>query len=65
MQEKIPVVILAGGQGTRMRDFSARIPKALVPIGNMAVIEHVMRIYAHYGFNEFIVSAGYLSNKIE
>ncbi len=64
MGEKMPVVILAGGQGTRMRDFSARIPKALVPIGKMAVIEHVMRIYAHYGFNDFIIALGYLGDSI-
>ena len=63
--EKIPVVILAGGQGTRMRNFSAKIPKALVPIGNMAVIEHIMRIYSHYGFNDFILSLGHMGDLIK
>ncbi len=65
MSEEIPVVILAGGLGTRMRDFSARIPKALVPIGKMAIIEHVMRIYSHYGFNDFIVALGYKGDSIK
>ena len=65
MSENVPVVILAGGRGTRMRDFSARIPKAIVPIGNMAVIEHVMRIYSYYGFNDFVIALGYKGDSIK
>ena len=65
MSENVPVVILAGGKGTRMRDFSARIPKAIVPIGKMAVIEHVMRIYSHHGFNDFVITLGYKGDSIK
>lgn len=65
MPENTPVVILAGGKGTRMRDFSARIPKAIVPIGKMAVIEHVMRIYSYYGFNDFVIALGYKGDSIK
>lgn len=65
MSENVPVVILAGGKGTRMRDFSARIPKAIVPIGKMAVIEHVMRIYSYHGFNDFVIALGYKGDSIK
>ena len=65
MPEDVPVVILAGGLGLRMRDYSNKIPKALVPIGRMAVIIHVMKIYKHYGHNNFIVLGGYMSDQID
>src|SRR3989344_429016 len=65
MQKSIPVVILAGGLGLRMRDYSESLPKALVPIGSMAVIHHVMKIYAHQGFNRFIICLGYRGELIK
>ncbi|MEW6036205.1 MAG: sugar phosphate nucleotidyltransferase [Candidatus Micrarchaeota archaeon] len=60
----IPVVILAGGKGMRMRDYSENIPKALVQIGPYPVILHVMKIYAKYGVRKFILSLGYKSEMI-
>lgn len=60
----LKVVILAGGLGLRMRDYSTTIPKALVPIGEMALIEHVMRLYMHHGFNDFIICTGYMGEQI-
>ena len=65
MKTDTPVVILAGGLGLRMRDYSEHLPKALVPIGNMAVVHHVMKIYAHYGFNRFIICLGYGGDMIK
>lgn len=65
MNSTPPVIILAGGKGMRMRDYSENIPKALVPIGPNPVIMHVMGIYAKYGFNRFILSLGYKSDMIK
>jgi len=66
MEKKdIPVVILAGGLGMRMRDYSENLPKALVPIGNMPVLLHVMKIYSHYGFNKFIICLGHKGEMIK
>lgn len=55
----IPVVILAGGTGTRLRDASELTPKALVSIGGIPMIIHIMRIYSHFGHNKFILALGY------
>jgi glucose-1-phosphate cytidylyltransferase len=60
----IPLIILAGGKGMRMRDYSENIPKALVPIGTDPVILHVMRIYAKFGVKRFVLSLGYKSEMI-
>ena len=61
----IPVVILAGGKGMRMRNYSGNIPKGLVPIGGWPIIEHVIKIYQHYNLNRFIICVGYLGDKIK
>src|SRR5690242_8328288 len=61
----IPVVILCGGKGLRMRDYSDNIPKALVPIGGWPILLHVMKIYAHYGFRKFILCLGYKGDMIK
>ena len=53
------VVILAGGLGTRISEESYLKPKPMVEIGGMPVIWHIMKIYSHYGFNDFIICAGY------
>ena len=50
------VVILAGGFGTRLSEYTDTIPKPMVPIGNMPIIEHVMEIYASYGHKEFFIA---------
>lgn len=65
MEKDVPVVILAGGLGLRMRDYSHRVPKALVPIGGMAIIIHVIKIYMHHGCSRFIVCTGYKTKQIE
>lgn len=59
------VVILAGGLGTRIGEESQRKPKPMVEIGGMPIIWHIMKIYSHYGYNEFIVCCGYKSHVIK
>ena len=49
MEHDIPVVILCGGQGTRIREASERLPKAMVEIGGRPMLWHIMKIYSHYG----------------
>ena len=57
--ERMPVVILAGGLGTRMREETERLPKPLVGIGERPILWHIMKLFSHYGFNDFIVCLGY------
>lgn len=59
------IVILAGGKGTRMMDETmGLIPKPMVPVGNIPMLEHVIRIYASQGFRDFIIAGGHLIDKI-
>ena len=60
----IPVVILAGGKGTRLRPFTACLPKPLVPIGDMPILEVVMRQLANHGFSNVTLSLGHMSELI-
>jgi len=53
------VVILCGGQGTRLREFTEVIPKPMVEVGGRPILWHVMKIYAHYGLNDFALCLGY------
>ena len=53
------VVILAGGLGTRISEESLIKPKPLIEIGSKPIIWHIMKIYSHYGFNDFIICCGY------
>ena len=53
------VVILAGGFGTRISEESHLKPKPMIDIGNMPIIWHIMKTYSHYGYNDFIIAAGY------
>lgn len=53
------VVILAGGFGTRLSEETEIKPKPMVEIGGKPIIWHIMKIYSHFGFNEFIICLGY------
>lgn len=53
------VVILAGGFGTRLSEESHLKPKPMVEIGGMPILWHIMKLYSHYGFYDFIICAGY------
>ena len=59
------VVILAGGFGTRISEESAFKPKPMLEIGGMPILWHIMKEYSYYGFNEFIVCAGYKQHIIK
>ena len=59
------VVILAGGFGTRISEESAFKPKPMIEIGGMPIIWHIMKDYAHFGFDEFIICAGYKQHVIK
>lgn len=52
-------VILAGGLGTRLSEETGLRPKPMVEIGGRPILWHIMKIYSHYGINEFIVCCGY------
>jgi glucose-1-phosphate cytidylyltransferase len=52
-------VILAGGLGTRISEETDLKPKPMIPIGGMPILWHIMKMYSHYGINEFIVCCGY------
>ena len=59
------VVLLAGGFGTRISEESQYKPKPMVEIGGKPIIWHIMKGYSHYGFNEFIICAGYKQHVIK
>ncbi len=59
------VVILAGGFGTRISEESEYKPKPMIEIGGMPILWHIMKIYSAYGFNEFIICAGYKQHVIK
>ncbi len=59
------VLILAGGLGTRLGSLSELIPKPMIEIGGKPILWHIMKIYSHYGFNEFIICLGYKGNIIK
>ncbi len=59
------VVILCGGRGTRLKEETEVRPKPLVEIGGKPILWHIMKIYAHYGFNEFVLCLGYKGRMIK
>jgi len=59
------VVILAGGLGTRIAEESGVRPKPMIEIGNKPILWHIMKIYSHYGYNDFIICLGYKGNIIK
>lgn len=59
------VVLLAGGFGTRIGEESQFKPKPMIELGGMPIIWHIMKLYSHYGFNDFLVCAGYKQEVIK
>jgi len=53
------VLILAGGYGTRLSEETNSIPKPMVEIGAQPILWHIMKLYSHYGYNDFIILCGY------
>ncbi len=59
------VVILAGGFGTRLSEYTESIPKPMVPIGGLPIIMHIMNTYAKYGHKDFNLALGYKSSLVK
>ena len=59
------VVILSGGFGTRISEYTTVIPKPMIPINGKPIIEHIMEIYSKYGFKDFYLALGYKANVIK
>ena len=59
------VVLLAGGFGTRISEESQFRPKPMIEIGGRPILWHIMKEYSHYGFNDFIICAGYKQDYIK
>ena len=59
------VVIIAGGQGTRIASVNSEIPKAMIPINGKPIIEYQVELAKRYGFNDFLFIIGYLGDQIE
>lgn len=62
---KIPVVIFCGGRGTRMKEETEFRPKPMVTLGDQPILWHIMKTYAHYGYNDFIIALGYKGDYIK
>ena len=60
----VPVVIQAGGKGARLRPYTAVLPKPLMPVDDMPILEIVIRQLAHYGFTDLYVTTGHLAHLI-
>ena len=58
------VVLLAGGFGTRLSEYTKTIPKPMVSIGGKPIIIHIMQLYAKYGFKDFYIALGYKGEMI-
>tara|TARA_B100000787_G_C16191771_1_gene297995 strand:- start:2197 stop:2901 length:705 start_codon:yes stop_codon:yes gene_type:complete len=58
-------IILAGGYGTRIAEYTQKIPKPMIKIGGIPLLTHIMRLFKSYGHDEFIIAAGYKKKVIE
>ena len=59
------VVVLCGGTGTRLREETEFRPKPMVEVGGRPILWHIMKLYAHYGFSDFVLCLGYRGNVIK
>ncbi len=62
---ELKVVILGGGRGTSLREETEVKPKPMVKIGDKPILWHIMKIYAHYGFKDFVLCLGYKGEHIK
>jgi glucose-1-phosphate cytidylyltransferase len=65
MNNNMQVVILCGGIGTRLREETEFRPKPMVDIGERPILWHIMKIYAHYGYHDFVLALGYKGEMIK
>tara|TARA_B100001059_G_C17826969_1_gene582011 strand:+ start:745 stop:1512 length:768 start_codon:yes stop_codon:yes gene_type:complete len=59
------VVILAGGFGTRLSEYTDNIPKPMVEISGKPILEHILNIYSNFNYNDFVIALGYKGNLIK
>ena len=59
------VILLAGGYGTRLAEYTDVIPKPMVPVGGKPILWHIMHTYAHYGHKDFYIALGYKAEVIK
>jgi glucose-1-phosphate cytidylyltransferase len=59
------VVILAGGKGTRLSEYTKILPKPMIKIGSKPILEHIINYYMKFGFKDFIIASGYKHNIIK
>lgn len=64
-RQSIPVVIMCGGTGTRLREETENKPKPMVEIGGRPILWHIMKMYAHFGYKDFILCLGYKGHLIK
>jgi glucose-1-phosphate cytidylyltransferase len=62
---EVPVFVLCGGLGTRLREETEVRPKPMVPVGKHPILWHIMRTYAHHGFRNFVLCLGYKAEVIK
>lgn len=65
IMENVPVVIMAGGKGTRLYPYTKILPKPLIPIGEIPIVERVMDSFNEYGISDFIMTVNYKKNMIQ
>ena len=58
------VVVLCGGKGTRLSEYTEQIPKPLIDVGGKPILLHIMKMYSYYGHKNFILCLGYKGDKI-
>src|SRR5438105_808595 len=64
-RSKVPVFVLCGGLGTRLREETELRPKPMVPVGTRPIVWHIMQAYSAYGFKRFILCLGYKAEVIK
>ena len=63
--KNIPTIILCGGTGMRLKEETEFKPKPMVEIGGKPILWHIMKIYAHYGYRDFILALGYKGDYVK
>ena len=59
------VILLAGGFGTRLSEYTKTIPKPMINVGGKPILVHIMKLYAKYGFKDFYIALGYKGETIK
>ena len=65
IRQPVPVVILCGGKGSRLKEETEFRPKPMVTVGGMPILWHIMKGYAHFGYNHFVLCLGYKGHMIK